>query len=105
MSETCHINIVFDCEAVIKNCLLPMGLLEKAEGGSISICFTVDFVEICTTTKRGRVLVGIQIIDKDVTRPRTKWKLFNNKISLDDRNGWGFMQKNFIVYSSKLCCW
>ena len=54
-----------------------MSMLEKAEGGSVSICFTLDFAEVCSTIKMGHVLAGIKIIDKDVTHPRTKEKLFN----------------------------
>ena len=71
-SETGHRNISFDYKAVLRNCLLAMGLLDKAECCSMSICFTLDFVEVCSTTKRGHVLAGLRIIYKDATHPRLK---------------------------------
>ena len=89
VSETGHRNIAFNYEAVLRNCLLSMGLLEKAEGGSVSICFTLDFAEVCSTTKRGHVLAGMKIIDKDARHPRTKEKLFNYEPTTDSRNGGG----------------
>ena len=95
VSETGHRNIAFDYEAVVRNCLLSMGLLEKAEGGSVSICFTLDFAEVCSTTKRGHVLAGIKIIDKDATHPRTKEKLFDYEPTTDSRNGGGSMQMSY----------
>ena len=88
-SETGHRNISFDYEAVLRNCLLAMGLLDKAERGSVSVCFTLDFAEVCSTTKRGHVLAGLKIIDKDATHPRTKEKLFNYEPTVDSRNGGG----------------
>ena len=51
VSDTGHRNIAFDYEAVLRNCLLAMGLLGKAECGSVSVCFTLDFAEVCSTTK------------------------------------------------------
>ena len=71
-SETGHRNISFDYEAVLRNCLLAMGLLDKAESCSVSVCFTLDFAEVCSTTKRGHVLAGLRIIYKDATHPRLK---------------------------------
>ena len=50
MSETGHRNIAFDYEAVLRNCLLAMGLLGKAESGSVSVCFTLDFAEAVSYT-------------------------------------------------------
>ena len=88
-SETGHRNISFDYEAVLRNCLLAMGLLNKAEHGSVSVCFTLDFAEVCSTTKRGHVLAGLKIIDKDATHPRTKERLFNYEPTADSRNGGG----------------
>ena len=89
VSDTGHRNIAFDYEAVLRNCLLAMGLLGKAEGGSVSVCFTLDFAEVCSTTKRGHVLAGMKIIDKDATHPRTKKVLFNYEPTTDSSNGGG----------------
>ena len=66
-----------------------MGLLDKAESCSVSVCFTLDFAEVCSTTKRGHVLAGLKIIDKDATHPRTKERLFNYESTADDSNGGG----------------
>ena len=88
-SETGHRNISFDYEAVLRNCLLAMGLLDKAESCSVSVCFTLDFAEVCSTTKRGHVLAGLKIIDKDTTHPRTKERLFNYEPTADASNGGG----------------
>ena len=65
MSKTGHRNIVFDNEAVLRDCLDAMDLTEKAEKQSISICFTLDYAEVCSTTKRGHVLAGMKIIVTD----------------------------------------
>ena len=89
VSDTGHMNIAFDYEAVLRNCLLAMGLLGKAECGSVSVCFTLDFAEVCSTTKRGHVLAGMKIIDKDATHPRTKKLLFNYEPTTDSSNGGG----------------
>ena len=43
VSNIGHRNIAFDYEAVVRNYLLSMGLFEKAEGSSVSICFTLIF--------------------------------------------------------------
>ena len=71
-SGTGHGNIELDYEAVLRNCLSSMSLLKKAEVGSVFICFTLDFAEICSTTKRGHVLAGMKIINKDRRHPKTK---------------------------------
>ena len=65
ISDTEHRNIAFDYEAVLRNCLHSMGLLKKSETESVSICFTLDFAEVYSTTKRGHVLAGMKIIDED----------------------------------------
>ena len=46
VSKTGHRNITFDNEAVLRHYLDPMGLTKKAESGSVSICFTLDFAEV-----------------------------------------------------------
>ena len=66
-----------------------MVLLEKVESGYVSICFTLDFSEVCSTTKRGCVLTGLKIIDKDTTHPKTK-KLFDYEPTPYVRNGGGW---------------
>ena len=53
-----HRNIAVDYEAVIRNCLLAMGLLGKVEGGYVSVCFTLDFSEESSTIKGGMYLLG-----------------------------------------------
>ena len=95
VSDTGHRNIAFVYEAVLRNCLLTMGLLGKAECGSVSVCFTLDFAEVCSTTKRGHVLAGMKIIDKDATHPRTKRLFFNYEPTTDFSNGGGYMPMNY----------
>ena len=51
LSESGHRNIAFDNEAVLRNCLDAMGLTEKAEKQCVSICFTLDYAEVYSTTK------------------------------------------------------
>ena len=77
MSKTGHRNIAFDYESVLSNWLNAIGLLEKAESRCVSVCFTSDFVEVHSTTKRGHVLAGLKIIDKDATYLKTKTKIFD----------------------------
>ena len=89
VSETGHRNIAFDNEAVLRHCLDAMGLTKKAERGSVSICFTLDFAEVCSTTKRGHVLAGLKIIDKDARHPKTKDLLFDYEPTADSGNGGG----------------
>ena len=89
VSETGHRNIAFDNEAVLRNCLDAMGLTEKAEKQCVSICFTLDYAEVCSTTKRGHVLAGMKIIDKDAKHPITKELLFNYEPTDDSRNDGG----------------
>ena len=89
ISETGHRNIAFDNEAVLRNCLDAMGLTKKAETQSVSICFTLDYAEVCSTTKRGHVLAGMKIIDKDAKHPITKELLFNYEPTDDSSNDGG----------------
>ena len=89
ISETGHRNIAFDNEAVLRNCLDAMDLTKKAEKQSVSICFTLDYAEVCSTTKRGHVLAGMKIIDKDAKHPITKELLFNYEPTDDSRNDGG----------------
>ena len=87
VSDTGHRNILFDYEAVIRNYLLSMCLLDKSESGLVSTFFTFDFAEVYSTAKRGHVLAGMKIIDKDITYPRTKMKLCDYEPTSDSRNG------------------
>lgn len=71
VSETGHQNIAFECEAILKF------LLEEAEGGSVSICFILNFVEVYSITKRGNILTGTKSIDKGTKHSGSKEKLCN----------------------------
>ena len=75
-----------------------MGLLDKDELGSVSVCFTLDFVEVCSTTRRVYILAGLKIIDKDTTHLRTKQKLFTYEPTTDSRYGGGVHANELLTF-------
>lgn len=67
VSGTDQNNIKFDDESVLKEYFSVMGLLEKAKREFFFICFTFDFAEICSTTKRGHALAGMKKLTRILT--------------------------------------
>ena len=86
VSGTGHKNTKFDYESVLRECLSAIGLLEKAESKCVSTCFTLDFAEVCSNTKRSHLLAGIKIINKDTKHPITKELMFNYEPTVE--KGW-----------------
>ena len=70
-------NIVFDYESVTREVLSVCGLLEKITTSSVFVAFTLDYVDICKTSKMGHVLGGINIVDMDTTAPGSDTPMFN----------------------------
>lgn len=87
ISDAARRNILFDYKDMLRNCLLAMCLLDKAQYGSVFIYFALDFTEVYSTTRRGYILAGHKIIDKDATHPKVKEKLFNFELATCFRNG------------------
>ena len=77
-SSTGHRNIAFHYEKVVREILRGLGLLEKAEMTSVSVCFTLDFAEICKHSRLGHVLGGIKIVDVDTKYPGTDRPMFDD---------------------------
>ena len=50
---------------MLRYVLFALGLLEKVKMMVVELGFTLDATEVCKTTKRGHVLVGFKIVDKD----------------------------------------
>ena len=86
-SETGHRNIRFKYENVLRHALTSLSLSEKAETTSVTICFTVDYAEVCKTSKRGHVLGGIKIVDIDAKYPGTNKNMFD--LSEEGKEGCG----------------
>ena len=76
-SVTGHKNIAFDYESVTRQVLFACGLLQKAITSSVFVAFTLDYAEICKTSKRGHVLGGIKIVDMDTKVPGSDIPMFN----------------------------
>ena len=96
-SETVHRNIAFENETVLRHCLEAMDLTKKVENQSVSVYFTLDFAEVCSTTKRGHVLAGLKIIDKYTRHPRTKELLFNYEPTDASSNGGGVHANELLI--------
>ena len=76
-SDIGHKNIAFQYEDVLRHTLLSLGLLEKAKHTSISVCFTLDFAEVCKTSKMGHVLGGAKVVDVETKHPETSKLMFD----------------------------
>ena len=69
-----NLNIIFDYEKILTVALQSLGLYEKASKDGVEIAFTLDYAQICK--RRGHVLAGIKIVDKDARHPSSKELLF-----------------------------
>ena len=75
-SSTGHRNIKFKYENVLRTVLSTLGLLEKAKTEPVEIAFTIDYAQVCSTTKRGHVLAGVKVVDRDTKIPGTDEIMF-----------------------------
>ena len=71
-----NLNIMFDYEKILTIALQSLGLYEKASKDGVEIAFTLDYAQICK--RRGHVLAGIKIADKDARHLSSKELLFQN---------------------------
>ena len=65
-----NLNITFDYEKILAVTLQSLGLYEKTSKDGVEIAFTLDYAQICK--RRGHVLAGIKIFDKDARHPSSK---------------------------------
>lgn len=63
---------IFDYAAVLRHSVISIGMFDKVECGSVCMCSTLDFAEVCSTTKIWHVLTGLKTIDKNARHSRTK---------------------------------
>lgn len=91
-------NIQFDYELGLREHLLPIILLES--------CFYmiyVGFSEVCSTTRRCQVLVGMKIIHKNTKHHVTKDDMFKYEPIVDSDEGGGVFVNERIT-CAPLCC-
>ena len=69
MSSNGHRNIKFKYEHVLRYVLFSLNLLGKFKTKDMELCFTLDAAEVCKPTKRGHVLVDIDIINRETKFP------------------------------------
>ena len=57
-SSTGHRNIKFKYKNVLRTVMITLGLLEKEKTEPVEIAFTIDYAQVCSTTKRSCVNGG-----------------------------------------------
>ena len=76
ISSTGHHNFKLKYKNILHYVLSALGLIEKVKIIAVEIGFTLDATEVCNTTKKGNILAGFKIVDKDVKFPITNRCIF-----------------------------
>ena len=56
---------------MLRHVLPALDLREKVKTTAVEIVFTINYAQVCSTSKRGHVIAGVKIVDRDTKNPWT----------------------------------